>query len=367
MSLVDAPRSLFPAKPWALSNAIPVNFTFDASTDRMVAVFQILKSGTVDKVHYRINAVTSPVMTHRIELRTVDATTGLPSAAGTLYGSSTSITVDASTYAAGTNYTAAINATVTAGDLVALVFDLSAYTSGSFTQLDRIGPYLGDAASSNRQSLVPYGIRNTAASDALNTFMPGGFLLEYASSTFHPVVPTYLNMVGTSSSVAVTNSGTTRRGNKFTPTVPRRAIGIYATLDLDGSVTLTLRLASDGSLLATATPDKDVRGSTSVTDGFWLFDAGATYNLAAGTAYYIGVEGQDATGATVYYHTAPSAGALGCMPGGTNCFGFTYAGSYSDANTTIYALGLITDQEDDGTGGGSGGSLARANAGVGAI
>jgi hypothetical protein len=352
MTLVAAPRSIFPAKPWLLANNTSTNFTFDASTDRICAVFQILVSGTVDKVHYRVNTVSSPVMTHRIELRTVDATTGLPNTAGTLYGSSTSITVDASTYAAGTNYTAAIAATVTAGDLVALVFDLSAFTSGSFAQLDRMGTILGDAPSSNRSTLVPYGIRNTAASDVLNTIMPGGFLFEYASSTYHPVTANYLNAVGTSSSATVTNSGTTRRGNKFTPVVPRRAIGIHATLDLDGSVTLTLRLASDGSLLATATPDKDVRGNTGITDGFWLFDSGATYNLAVGTAYYIGVEGQDATGATVYYHTFPSSGALGAMPGGTGCFGFTYAGSYSDANTTIYAISLVTDQEDDGTGGG---------------
>jgi hypothetical protein len=356
MTMVAAPIAPFPARPTWLQNAAPVNATFDSASDALIAVFQILKSGTIDNVHYRINGVTSPVATHRIELRTVDATTGLPSAAGTLYGGSTSITVNAATYAAGTNYTAAINATVTAGDLVALVFDLSAYTSGSFTQLDRMGPYLGDAISSNRVSSLPYGIRNTTGSNVLNSVMPGGFALEYSGGVFQPVTPLYVNFVGTASSVTVANTGTTRRGNKFRPPTKRRAIGIYGTFDLDGNVTLTLR-DSGGTLLATATPDKDVRGSTAISDGFWMFDSGTTVTLTAGSDYYVGMEGQDATGGIIYYATGVSNAMLGCMPGGTTTYGFTYAGSYSDANTTLYAIGLLTDQEDDGASAGGGGLL----------
>ncbi|MEG7660791.1 hypothetical protein, partial [Listeria monocytogenes] len=82
----------------------------------------------IDKIHYRIVSTASPVLTHRIELRTV--TSGSPSAAGVLYGSSTSIT-DAAVTAG--NKTAAVNANsgVTIGDVAAIVFDLSAYTSGS--------------------------------------------------------------------------------------------------------------------------------------------------------------------------------------------------------------------------------------------
>jgi hypothetical protein len=349
--MVAAAIAPFPARPTWLQSGTVVNATFDSASDSLIAIFQVLRSGTIDKVHYRINGVTSPVGTHRIELRTVDAATGLPSAAGTLYGGSTSITVNAATYAAGTNYTAAIAATVTAGDLVALVFDLSAYTSGSFTQLDRMGPYLGDAISSNRVSSLPYGIRNTTGSNALNTVMPGGWALEYSGGVFPPITPLYVNFVGTAASATVANTGTTRRGNKVRAVTRRRAIGIYGTFDLDGSVTLTLRDAS-GTLLATATPDKDVRGSTAITDGFFLFDAGATAMLTPGADYYVGIEGQDATGGIIYYSTGVSNAMLGAMPGGTTTYGFTYAGSYADADTTLYSIGLLTDQEDDGTGGG---------------
>jgi hypothetical protein len=94
------------------------SFTFDGSDDLLAGVFIIPYTGTIAIVNYRIIKPTSPVMTLRFELRTVDATTGLPSAAGTLYGSSTSITVANPT--AG-NKTAAVNCTgATAGDLVDL-------------------------------------------------------------------------------------------------------------------------------------------------------------------------------------------------------------------------------------------------------
>jgi hypothetical protein len=83
--------------------------------------------------------------------------------------------------------------------------------------------------------------------------------------------------------------------------------------------------------------------------------------LTPGTAYYVTFEGGDASGGTIYFlQNAPSNAMLDIMPGGKNCYGVTYNGSYTTANTTRYALGLITDQEDDGTGGGGTGMLFRA-------
>lgn len=346
MSMVDAPLALMPPRLGSYLAGTAVNFTFDGTADMLACVFQVPKTGTIDNVHYRIESVSGVTATHRIELRTVSATTGQPSAAGTLYGSSTSITVAASGYAATTNYTAAVNCTgATFGDLCALVFDLTGAPTGSFVQADRVGPFLGDV-STGRTLAFPYGVRNTTGSGTLGVPV-GQFLLEYSGGIFVPVSAYHFNFVGGISSAAVTNSGTTRRGNKFRPATKRRAIGIYGTFDIDGNVTLTLR-DSGGTLLATATPDKDVRGTTSFAYSFYNFDSGDTETLTAGSDYYIGMEGQDATGGTIYYATAPSNAALGAMPGGLNTYGFTYAGSYSDANTTLYDIGLITDQEDDG-------------------
>jgi hypothetical protein len=329
-------------------------FTFDSAADLEAIIFQIPKTGTIANIHYRIAGVTSPVMTHRISLQTVSTSTGLPNGIGSLYGSSTGITVDASTYTAATNYTAAVNCTgATAGDVVALVFDLSAFTSGSFTQQQRVaGTYAGDDFI-GFPSTIPYCVQSTAGVTAKQTGIAilQCFALEYSGTTFVPINVAGFAWVGTVSSAAVTNSGTTRRGNAFTPAVKRRAIGIYGEFKLVGNNLLRLRLASDDSILATATTNVNIQTSSAQGSEFYLFDSGTTVTLTPGTAYYVTFEGGDASGGTIYFlQNAPSNAMLDIMPGGKNCYGVTYAGSYTTANTTRYAIGLITDQEDDGTG-----------------
>ena len=362
MALVSTDIGLFPP-PYLGTVATGSTFTFDTSTDVLAIIFQVPFTGTLSNVHYRIATVASPVMTHRIEIRTVDATTGKPSAANTLYGSSTTITVDASTYAAATNYTAAVNATgATAGDLAAIVFDLSAFTSGNFTQQEsKLSVWAAQLA---RASAFPYQMTNTAASDVLAADFMSCLALEYSGTVFYPIYPG-IGFVGTTTSTTSTSNGATRRaGNAFTPLTPRRARGIYAIADIDGATTLTLRLASDDSILATATPDKDVRGSASNAPQWFMFDSGATYTLAAGTGYYVTMNGTDATGGVLYgFNNGVSQAMLGASPGGTNCFGVTHNGTaYTNLTTanavTRYHIGLITDQEDNGVGaGGSGGGM----------
>lgn len=351
MALVSMPGMKYPSIPF-LERSSQSNFTFDASTDQLALVFKIPATGTIDKIHYRVTAVTSPVGTHRIELRTVDATTGLANAAGTLYGSSTSIGVNAATYAATTNYTAAVAATATAGDLVAACFDMSAFTSGSFTQArGTILPITG-----NTSTMFPYDTSNTAASDAKAVLSFNAIGLEYSDAAYHFIDPGCI-LLCTSSTAAVTNSGTTRRGNILRPPVPMRATGVWVLADLDGVVLMQLRLASDDSILATVTTDPDIRGTTGTGPEYYKFDAGTTVNLTAGTDYYVTFEGNDATGGTIFFvQNIPANGMLDQISGGKNCYGFTYAGSYSAANTTRYWIGLMIDQLDDGTSTGGGGS-----------
>ena len=352
MTLVAAPVGSWPM-PIDINLATAVNaFTFDASTDLLAQVFYIPLTGTLNKIHYRIASVSTPAMTHRIELRTVDAATGLPNAAGTLYGSSTTITVDASTYAAG-NYTAAVAATATVGDLVAAVFDLSAFTSGSFTQRQRVGGGIGDITS-GRAIGMPYTVSNTTGTSSKSDALPfHACVLEYSSpAVFVPYGP-IITYCGDNTATTVTSSGAVRRaGNKFTPVTKRRAIGIVANAGIIGNCIFRLRLQSDDSILATATVDKDnVALATTVANRYqFLFDSGATYTPTVGTAYYITMEGNDASGGTLRKFTSgPSNAALGALPGGTGFSAVTHDGtSYSATDTDCYNIALLTDQEDDG-------------------
>ena len=367
MSLVATDIGFFPSLPLVTNTgASPSIFTFDASADLLALVCQVPKTGTISKVHYRIltNGGTCTA-THRIELRTVDVTTGLPNAAGTLYGSSSTVSVGLVLgvgYTANTNVTAAVNATAaTAGDLVAVVFDFSAYTTGSFTMLEALGRMI--YGNNNRLSSFPYVVRNTTGSAAKATDFPNAFIFEYSDGTYlSPVIGGA--WVGTGASYTFSSSAAIRRvGNKFTPRTKRRAIGINWNGDMDGGVIARIRSTADDSVLAeSTTPDSDVRGTNTQNGYTFLFDAGATLTMNAGTAYRVLVEGGNTTSSNIIgLATAPAAAALGAMPGGQNCFLCTHDGtSYDDTVTTSRAeITVITDQEDDGTGGGGG--LLRAN------
>ena len=324
-----------------LGGSSGTNFTFDGLTDLLAVVFMIPATGTISKVHYRIGSSSSPVCTQRIELRTVDTTTGLPNAAGTLYGSSTSITVANPTTGL---KTAAVNCTgATAGDLVALVFDISAFTSGNFGVQQRFG---GSPAHQ-----FPYIVTNTTGATAVAVNNVNVIGLEYGTDTFFPMMWNTV-AAGPLSQPTLSNTGTSRRGNRIRSAVPRRAVGAYVFGDIDGDSFLRLRLAADDSLLATATLDSNVRGSVNlagVTNA--LFDSAATYVLAAGVDYYVLLEGNSATTCSInLINGVPTNAQLDQISGGKNCYGTSWNGGYSDINTSRYGIGILYDGLDDGAG-----------------
>lgn len=335
--------SLYPFPDHSLmgGDATGTIFTFDGSTDLNAVVLHLPATGTISNVHYRISTVTSPLLTLRTEIRTVDLTTGLMNAAGTLYGSSTSITVVNPTTG---NKTAAVNCTATAGDLVAIVWDLSAYTSGSFTQCQRLG---GTPAFSN----FPYQIVNTTGSNVLQQNTMNSFALEYGSHVYYLLEYSCICSAGwVNAGVTVSNSGVTRRGNRFCPIHPMRAVGVRLSGDLDGDVLLRLRLASDDSILATCTVDKDVRGTTASGTGAYFFDSKATVNLAANTDYYVLIEGNSATSSSIYQLTPAEAQQLDQLSGGQACYGTSYNAGYTDVLASRYNIGVLFDGLDDGAG-----------------
>lgn len=316
-------------------NTTGVTFVFDGAADRCAVIFRIPHTGTISNVHYNVAVSSSAALTLRIQLRTVDATTGLPSAAGTLYGSSTSITSVNPTTG---NKTAAINCTgATAGDIVALVFDLSAYTSGSIQLNQRQG-------GSNQGGNFPYQVNNTTGADVVGQVSMNAWALEYGSHTYYPLEISCICGNGwTQAGMTVSNSGLTRRGNKFTPPFPMRACGMFVAGDLDGDCFLRLRLASDDSILATVTLDKDIRGTTDVGFGFYYFDSAVTVNLAANTAYYALLEGNSATTSSIFRLSTVEVQQWDQLSGGQSCFSVTYNAGYTELNTSRYNIGVLFD------------------------
>ena len=327
--------------------AAPNPQTFDAITDTYNVVFRIPASGNIDNIHYRVSVSTSPLLTFNVSVQTVDTTTGLPT--GTNYKGHTSVTSVNPTTGNKVANVAIVSAV--AGDEVALVFSVSAYVSGSLAIL--VG-WSGSGAAQSKPA-YPYAVTNTAAANVLATLNSSchEFGLEYSTGYFPCVGGTEMGMlVGTQTSNAVTNSGTTRRANIVRPPTACRCVGVWCQANIGGAVLLQLRDAITDTVLATATPDKDVRGITTVDTYFYPWDAGATVTLVGGTDYYVSFEGTDVTGGTLYQMVnIPAVAQLDGISGGKNCYGFAYAGSWAAANTTRNQIGLILDQFDSGGGG----------------
>lgn len=318
--------------------------TFDAVTDTFSFIFRIPASGNIDNVHYRVSASTTPSLTLAVSVQTVDPATGKPT--GTNYKGHT--TVSSANPTTGNKVANVAIVGAVAGNEVAIVFALSAYTSGSIA----LQTNFGVGMSTQVRSAYPYQMSNTAAADVLAAWTGlGSVALEYAGALYYQIVALSGTgmLVGTTSSSVVTSAGTTRRANIVRPPVSCRCVGMWAQADVDGGVTFNLRDALTDTVLATATPDSDVRGLTTVDTYFYPWDAAATVNLTAGKDYYVTIEGTDVTGGTIYFiQNIPAVAQLDQISGGRNCYGFTYAGSWVAANTTRYMLGLILDQFDNG-------------------
>jgi hypothetical protein len=333
--------------------AAPNPQTFDAITDTYNIIFRIPASGNIDNIHYRVSTSTTPNLTLSVSVQTVDPATGLPT--GTNYKGHTTVTSVNPTTGNKVANVGIVGAV--AGDEVSLDFGITAYTSGLIALL--VG-WSGSGAAQAKPA-YPYAIANTAAANVFATLNSSAheFALEYADGAYFPCVGgrEMGMLVGTQTSNAVTNSGTTRRANIIRPPTACRCIGVWCQANIGGGVSLVLRDALTDAVLATATPDKDVRGIATVDTYFYPWDAGATVNLVGGTDYYISFEGTDATGGTLYQMTnIPAVAQLDGISGGQNCYGFNYAGSWVAANTTRNQLGLILDQFDNGAGGGGGGT-----------
>lgn len=337
--------------PFAYPDFVPTfgsahsTFTFDALNDLTSTVFKIPASGNIDNIHFRVVSVSSPVLTLSISVQTVTAA-GL--ASGTNYKTHTTVTL-ANPTTGNKSANVAITGAV-AGDEVCIVIKCTAYTSGSATIIYGFG-------STTTALNYPYRTANTGAGEAVAALNGiAAFSAEYASAAFHPAVQSGGAMICAGRNTAtVNNSGTTRRGNIIRPPMKCRASGIWASADTDGGCTFNLRLGSDGSQVtgAVVTPVTAVRAAQTLGTFFYPFDAGATAELTAGTDYYVDIEGTDATNSTItLIDNIPAVAHLDQLSGGQNCYGVTYAGSYVAANTTRYAIGLMIDQLDDGSGGG---------------
>jgi hypothetical protein len=305
----------------------------DAAGEKATVVFRVPRTGTIDRIGFRTEDVTT-AQTIRGGLETVDAATGY--ATGTQYGGS-AVATQASP-AATTFYelTLATAATATAGDIIAAVF-----------QFDSTAGNLGIAAVNTLAGIAPvfpYCATYTSATWAKWSVHPL-LSVRYSDGTYSSIgtVP-----IGTYSDHAVSSSTTPDEiGNYFVCPAPMRVSGFLSNFQLtDCDLDLVLYEGSTARL--TLSLDKD-RAKSSAATG-WHFTP-TTYDLRPGVGYRYVVKPTTTTACTVQSVPVSTAAMQDMLPGGAGHYRTerTDAGSWTDTTTSrMLNLALLVSHIDTG-------------------
>jgi hypothetical protein len=323
-------------------------YEINATGNRVGWVFQVPKSGTVNKLGVRVNAAATPILS-RIGLYTVDGS-GQPTTTPYGGGGYETWTPAANTFSevtigssAGTPYT------MTAGDYAALVVEFDS-TAGDYFLSATNGNGLG----------VSFGyfakFTGTWAKSSSSTIIAAS--LGYNDGTYGDIggfacsgVPT----TGTYNSGTLAGSGGDEYALAFTVPFKCRVAGAWTAFSSVAGADFELDLYSGTTVIGQAAVDGDYVGSTaSVNLRTYLFASPAT--LTAGSSYYISARPTTANNLTYRYFTLPAAAMVqgaGFFPATCGLATRTDQGAWGATDTTkIPYLGILIDQIDDGTGGG---------------
>lgn len=314
-------------------------WVIDAAGEKCATVFHVPKSGTIDRVSFRVASVGTS-QTLRAGLETLDAS-GDPS--GTQYGGS-AVGTQASP-AGGNTYEVTLGtpATATLQDRVALVLQFNA-TVGNVT-FAGVQRGIGTAGSG-----FPYSDNFTGTWAKTNNALLN-CAIRYNDGTYANI-----GHVPGVTTQPLFNTGTTpdEVGNLWTPPFACAVGGIWAVFDLDVNADCILYDTDGTAVLGSATMLAVERGAVGLSMFEGLF---ADQTLTVGQAYRLILRpGAASPNLLATRCTVPSAAYLGSLPGGTVLYetSRTNVGAWTDTNTQRILCGPILTKLDDGTGGGGG-------------
>lgn len=340
---------MVPDPPWFTSAAPGVGTTFgtlDASTERRAYLFEVPKTGTLDKAEFRLGAVTfNGASVFRVSFQNVDLTTGFPDATQDQYRDMTALSANAWNAPGlmtsdGTDGGA--KRSVTKGDLLAVVFEYQTFTAADSVVLS----YLDTSSVFGN---FPYGALFTGTW-AANTGTPL-LALKYNDGSYH--VPIGSIPVASLNSVTTFNTGSTpdERGLLFQFPFPVEVEGAWVRTDLDGDAELILYDNADVAQ-RTVTLDKDVDATAAGAYRRHIFSS--ALSLSANTNYRLVMKPTSATNLSVYDWL--SGVSLANYIGGSTWkyTERTDAGVWTDTADKRPWMGLILSGFDDAAGGGGG-------------
>lgn len=332
------------------SNGTPI--TFDASGDKIALIHRVPKTGTLTAIEFLTGTVSTTGATMRAAVEGV-GTDGNPS--GTVKYTSAEGTVVVATSDDNVWKSVSINGgtgvTVTRGDLVATVIDVSSGTPNTISLA--VG-----ATTSMALGNFPYVTANTSGTYAKKTDSLGLAVVWNYGGTYE-----YIFGANPAISTSLTNVGNgNERALRFQVPVPIRIYGIGAHLanpaaGADFRVRLydsTPTLITNGELEVGADIDGDTFPGTTI-DGYAEFIFPASIELSANTTYYASIYQKTANNIALGQVGLTSSAYLAAMPGGSQCYLGTRSGgtgTFSDTQTVVPLIYLLVDGIHDGTGGG---------------
>jgi hypothetical protein len=326
----------------------------DAADEKLAWIFQAPKTGTIDRLSFRTVAITTGGNVD-LRLETVDATTGDPS--GTLQATNTNVAVtvadsDDNVWKEGT---LTAGASVTKGDLLALVAVAPSGFTGNLASMGNIADY-------GAGWQFPYMDHQTSGTWA-KTGEAACMLVRYSDGTYPPI--------GTIPALSITNgafnsgSSPDERGLYFQVPWPCRLSGVIMMSTFAGGGTIKVYDSDGSTVLTSLVRDPDQSATANTGPGRYLFPT--SVNLLANTNYRITLLPASVTDNTLTTITVHDAAMLDALDGGKNFYLTTRenAGAWSQTTTQRPFIHLLLDAFDDATGSGGGdtGGLVRFNAG----
>jgi hypothetical protein len=352
--------------PKVLRDTSATTYTLDANGEYAAWIIQAPKTGTIDRIHFRAEAVTANGDGLRCRIETVSASDGTPS--GTLVGGSSEVTHTTTTATSWNRGTAGLGAAVTKGDMIAVkLMSPAAGTTFNGVVRGKLDNNKGPGVDPGNL-LVPYIVNAVPTATKVS---PGAmaFALEYDDGS----IPYTESAIPASSAASTTfNSSSTpdERGNLFQVPAPMRVVGVYHQL-VPGGASQTCDIVlynAAGSALGTISLDLDQYRAAAASSTLHYF--ATPISLDANTDYRLVLKPTVTSGmSATQYVLDTSAGTTALREAGVG--GTTWqlttrsdAGAWSQTEDTIACLGLIVDQIDDGaSGGGSSGFPASSTLG----
>lgn len=308
------------------------------------AIFRAPKAGDIREIHFKINTVTSSG-TIDVRLETVSLVNGDPT--GTLVDTNSN---NSSTFSA-TGWTTSGdfggNATVTKGQLIAVVFD-----AGTFDGAIEVTENQFPASSNQTTAYSSLFNGSTWTKDNLVPMMA----IEYSSAG--DIVPVHGLYAWSSRANTVFNSSDSidEYALKFQLSVPSRLAGMWVELEADGDVEI-IYYGTGTTAIAGGTISLDTNTRFGDQDTIFYADFPSPHLLDKNTDYRIGVKpGASDISIQIFTYDTVNADMIKGDKGGANFSLSTRAdgGAWSEEAAKKIWLGILLDQLDDAVGGGGG-------------